>query len=174
MKFLICLTFLILATCTFAFAQKSEYRIRAKGNQIVVRYKSKAHALNLVDKIDAAKITDTEILFANRKDGFLYLVVNISGQSKAKQDDRQCGAGIESNLIWIKFDSTWKILDSNSVRYESCWSSTTSNDGLQLKGNLMFIEIDDFRKDVNIKLSYDSDKPEVGFQITQKALEKSK
>lgn len=172
MKSLIHLIVLIIATGNFALAQKSEYKIRARGGgggQLSVTHKNKAHTLNLADKIDAAKITETEILFANRKEGFIYLVIDVSGQSKIKQDNRHCGAGTESNLIWIKLDSNWKILDSNSVRYESCWSPT-SNDNYQIKDNRMYIEIEDFHNDLDIKLSYNADEPERGFQITQKAL----
>lgn len=171
MRFFICLFVLIIASAGFALAQKSEYKIRARGGRLSVSHKNKAHALNLVDKIDAAKITETEILFADRKDGFIYLVVDVSGQSKTKEDNRHCGAGTESNLIWIKLDSTWKILDSNSVRYESCWSPT-SNDNYRITDTRMSIEIQDFRNDLDINLSYNSGEPEKGFQITQKPLEK--
>lgn len=164
---------LILSATSFVNAQTSEYKIRSKNRQIIVTNKGKSHILNLGDKIDAAKITDTEILFANRKNQFVYLVLDISGQSKIKEDDRQCGAGIESNFIWLKLDSAWNVLDSNSVRYESCWSSI-SNDNYQKQGGKMSIEIQNFRDDLEIKLLYNSEEPEKGFQITQNPLENPK
>lgn len=154
----------LLSAAGFAFAQKSEYTIRARSEQLVVKHKGKAHTLRLGDKIDAAKITSTEILFANRKGGFTYLVIDVSGQSKAKSDDRQCGAGIESNLIWIKLDAAWKIADAGSERYESCWSSITSDDGYKIKGNTLTVELDNIREDVSVKLFYNADEPEKGFQ----------
>ena len=132
LKYISIVAITLLITC-FAFAQKSPaktaFKVRAKGLKLIVTYQGRAHTLNATEQIDAAKVTNTEILFANRKEDFTYLVVDVIGQSKAKQDDRQCGAGTESNLLWIKLDSAWKVADIKSVRYESCWSSTTSDDG---------------------------------------------
>ena len=168
-RFSLAFSILVFAAVGFAFGQKQEYKIRAKGGKIIVSYKSKAHALDLKDAIDAAKITETEILFAARRAGFIYLVIDVSGQSKVKQDNRQCGAGTEANLIWIKLDAAWKVVDSRSVRYESCWSSV-SNDNYKKTNNSMYIEIDNFRDDVSIKLAYNADEPEKGFQITEQPL----
>lgn len=171
MKYLIA-AFILFLTVTSNFAQKREYTIRAGNERLIVKHQGKAHALKLGgDMIDAAKITETEILFANRKDGFTYLLVDVTGDSKEKSDDRQCGAGIESNLIWIKLDAQWRISDSKSERYESCWSGITSDDGYRINGNLLTIEFDNFRERLNVKLTYNADEPEKGFQIAQKALE---
>jgi len=170
MKYLSTVLVLFL-TAGFAFAQKSEYTIRARNERLVVKYKGKAHTLALKDKIDAAKITETEILFASRKDGFTYLVVDVIGQSREESNDRQCGAGIESNLIWIKLDAAWKIVAASSERYESCWSGITSDNGYQIKGDTLTIELDNFRENINVKLSYNAAEPEKSFRIEQKALE---
>src|SRR5215217_1049216 len=72
---------------------KTQYKVRAKGLKLVVTYQGKPHTLNTSEQIDAAKVTDTEILFADRKDGFTYLVVAVGGQSRENENDRQCGAG---------------------------------------------------------------------------------
>jgi len=159
---------------TIAFGQSAEkdvYKIRAKGSRLIVTYQSKSHTLNTVEQIDAAKVTNTEILFAARKDDFTYLVVDVSGQSREKQNDRQCGAGVEANLIWIKLDAKWQIAGINSQRYESCWSSVTSTDGYKISGKTLSIDIDNIRDDKNVKLFYDSDAPEKGFQIEEKPLD---
>jgi hypothetical protein len=170
MKYL-SVAFILFLTANFAFAQKREYTIRFKNERLIVRHQGRAHALRLGgEMIDAAKITEAKILFANRKDGFTYLLVDVIGDSKDKSDDRQCGAGTESNLIWIKLDAQWRISDSKSERYESCWSGITSDDGYKINGNLLTIEFDNFRERLNVKLSYDAGEPEKGFQIEQKAL----
>ncbi len=171
-----CISIIIAALLlsSFAFAQKSKtaYKVRAKGVTLVVTYQGKAHTLNTAEQIDAAKVTDTEILFANRKADFTYLVIAVGGQSKAKQDDRQCGAGEEDNLLWIKLDSKWKIADIKSIRYESCWSPTTSEDGYKIKGNTLTIQISDFHRDVDALVSYNANEPEKGFIIKETAIEK--
>ena len=159
--------------CSFCFGQKQAkngYKIRAKGRQLIITFQDNVYRLNTIEQVDAEKVTDTEILFADRKNDFTYLVVDVSGQSRAKQNDRQCGAGIESNLIWIKLDLNWKIADINSVRYESCWSSISSDEGYKINGKTLFIELNDFRGNQHISLSYNADEPERGFQIKQKAL----
>ena len=172
MKFLIFLTVLFFA-CGSLYGQKQakdNYKIRAKGRQLIVTFQGKTHRLNTIEQVDAEKVTDTEIIFAGRKDNFTYLVVDVSGQSRAKQNDRQCGAGIESNLIWIKLDSAWKIAAIKSVRYESCWSSVSSDEGYKITGKSLFIELNNFREKQLVRLSYNSNEPERGFQIEQKTL----
>lgn len=172
MKSVIIFTVLFLA-CGSALGQKqakSSYKIRAEGRQLILSFQGKTHRLNTIEQIDAEKVTNTEILYAGKKDNFTYLVVDVSGQSRAKQNDRQCGAGIESNLIWIKLDSMWKISGINSVRYESCWSSVNSEEGYKINGKTLFIELNNFRENQYIRLSYNADEPERGFQIEQKAL----
>lgn len=173
MKTIIIFIVIFLAS-SLAFGQKTKkdiYKARAKGYQLVITYQGKTHTLKTTsEEIAAEKVTDTEILFANRKDNFTYLVVDVIGQSRAKQNDRQCGAGTESNLIWIKLDAKWQIADIKSERYESCWSSITSTDGYKITGKILSIELDNFRDDLNIKLIYNADKPEEGFQLEKKAL----
>jgi hypothetical protein len=115
-------------------------------------------------------VTDAEILFVNRKDDFTYLVIAVSGDSRDESSDRQCGAGIEANLLWIKLDSIWQTADINSVRYESCWSSVSSDEGYKIAGNNLSIEFDNFRDDLNVKMSYNAEQPEKGFQTVEKTL----
>lgn len=174
MKYLIVafVLFLALATVDSAFAQKSEYAVRVKNRRLIVRHQSKKpHPLALGgEQIDAAKITSAEILLASRHGNFTYLVIDVSGQSREKQNDRQCGAGTESNLIWIKLDAAWRIVESVSERYESCWSGITSGDGYKITGRKLYIEFDNFRAGETVKLSYNADEPEKGFQKQSAAL----
>ncbi|MGC2234788.1 MAG: hypothetical protein WA584_01335 [Pyrinomonadaceae bacterium] len=174
MKTIIIFIVIFLAS-SLAFGQKTKkdiYKIRARGYQLLVTYQGKTHTLKTTsEQIDAAKVTETNILFANRKDDSTYLVVDVIGQSREKENDRQCGAGAEANLIWIKLNAKWQIADIKSERYESCWSSITSTDGYKIAGKTLSIEFDNFRDDLNIKLIYNADKPEEGFQLEKKALD---
>jgi hypothetical protein len=173
MKTIIIFIVIFLAS-SLAFGQKAKkdvYKIRAKGRQLVVTYQGKAHALDASEQIDAAKITSAKILFADRKDDFTYLVVDVFGWSRDKQNDRQCGAGEETNLIWIKLDAKWKISDIKSERYESCWSPTNSDDGYKINGKTLSIEINNFRREKDVTLYYYADQPEKGFQIEEKPVD---
>lgn len=156
-----------------AFGQKSNdpaYKIRARGGGVSVTFQGKAHWLNVSAQTAAAKVTETELLFASEKGGFRFLVIDVSGWSREKQNDRQCGAGTESNLIWLKLDRAWKILDVRSVRYQSCWSGVDLNDPFKITKNSLEIEFDNIRDKLNIKLFYNAGEPEKGFQIEETKL----
>jgi len=173
----IAILFIILCfAASLSFGQKSNnpaYKIRAQRGGVSVTFQGKAHWLNVGAEIDAAKITETELMFAAQKDGSRYLVIDVSGQSKAKEDARQCGAGVEANLLWIKLDAAWKVSAIKSVRYESCWSSISLNDSFKISGKSLKLEFDNFRDDVNVKVTYNSDQPENGFQIEETKLKEN-
>jgi hypothetical protein len=120
--------------------------------------------------VDAAKLDDVSVLFATRRADFLYLLVAACGSSKLKPDDRQCGAGEECNLLWIKLNASWQINDIKAVRYESCWAPITSNEGYKIKGNTLQMEYSDFREKKEYKLTYDADQPEGGFHVAESAM----
>ena len=168
---IVIICWLIIGTSLAQTSNKKDYKIRSNSGNLIVTFERKSHILNVADKIDAAKITETEILFASRKENFTYLVVAVSGQSKEKEDDRQCGAGTEANLLWIKLDNKWRVSDINSIRHESCWSAVSSFDGYKVDSNLLKIEFDNIRDKISVKLTYNADEPQKGFQIEQTALE---
>lgn len=170
------LVIVLCVTTSFAFGQKSSdpaYKIRARRGGVTVTFKGKAHRLNVSAQTDAAKVTETELLFAGEKQNFRYLVIDVSGWSREKQNDRQCGAGVESNLIWLKLDAAWKILDAKSVRYQSCWSGIELNDSFKQTKTTLFVEFDNFRDRLNTKLNYNADEPEKGFQIVETKLKEN-
>ena len=137
--------------------------VRAKGRRaVVVRERGRSHVLDVWEHIEAARVGDAEGLFLTRKGGFIYLVLNVCGPSKSKPDDRQCGAGTECNLVWLKLDESWRELDAKSVRYESCWRPITSDEGPRVNGRTLLLEYDDLRDDTRHEISYDADEPEEG------------
>ena len=80
--------------------------------------------------------------------------------------DRQCGAGVECNLVWLKLDPRWKVSDAKSVLYESCWLPVTSDEGPKVSGRTLLLEFDDLRDDTRHEVSYDAEEPEEG--LTEK------
>jgi hypothetical protein len=163
----------------FVFAQKNAakpaYAVRFKDQKLSILYQGRRHPLALgEDKIDAARINEAKILFADRKGGFTYLVLDVSGQSRKNNFERQCGAGTEANLIWVKLDSAWRVSAVDSERYESCWSPITPRDeSYQITGRTLTIVIDNFRDDVSVNLTYDADQPEKGFVKQSSVLPKT-
>jgi len=159
----------LLFSFNYAFGQTSKvpgYKIRASKRLVSVTFQKKTHALDMSEQIDAARITDSELLFAREKEGFRYLVFNVSGWSRDKQNDRQCGAGTESNLIWVKLDAAWRISDVQSARYESCWSVETLIGDFNVTKDSIDIEYH-IKDDKTAKLSYHAGDPEKGFRIVE-------
>jgi len=169
------LTIVLCFAASLAFGQKSQinpaYKIRASKGGVTVTYQGKAHRLNVGEHIDAARVRNTEVLFANQKDGFRYLVIGVSGDSRDSDYDRQCGAGIESNFIWLKLDAAWKIVDTKSVRYESCWSGIDPDGPFKVTKTMMTMAFTNSRDDVRTKLTYNADEPEKGFQLEETKIE---
>ena len=145
--------------------------MRARGHgSIVVTERGRAHTLNIWKQIDAAHIEDASVLFLTRKGGFVYLVLTVCGLSKLPPDDRQCGAGIECNLVWLKLDNRWRALDAKSERYESCWAPITSDEGPKVKGRLLTLEYDNLRDNLRHEVTYDADAPDKGLKSATRPL----
>jgi hypothetical protein len=148
--------------------------VRAKGRQsVVVTERGRVHTLDLTKHIDAARIEDVSSTFMTSAEGFTYLLLDVCGMSKEQSDDRQCGAGIECNVVWLKLDGAWRVRDAKSERYESCWAPITSDEGPKVEGRRMKVVVDDLREDVRREVSYDADDPESGLTVRQSPIPKT-
>jgi len=144
-------------------AAKQGIALRTRGRRaVVVRDGGRSHVLDLSRHIEAMRIEDAAELFVTRKGGFVYLLLEVCGLSKVPPDDRQCGAGIECDLVWLKLDEAWRERDAKSVRYESCWQPITSDEGPKLNGRALPLEYDDLRDNTRHEVTYDADRPEEG------------
>lgn len=141
--------------------------LRTRGRRsVVVREGGRAHVLDLSRHVEAMRIEDASRLFLTREGGFVYLLLEVCGLSKVPPDDRQCGAGTECDLVWLKLDEAWRERDAKSVRYESCWQPITSDEGPEVKGRTALLVFDDLRDNTRHEVGYDADKPEAG--LTEK------
>jgi hypothetical protein len=149
-------------------AAKQGIALRTRGRRsVVVRDGGRAHVLDLSQHIEAMRIEDATELSRTSKGGFVYLVLEVCGLSKVPPDDRQCGAGIECDLVWLKLDDGWRERDAKSVRYESCWQPITSDEGPKVNGRTVLLVYDDLRDNTRREVSYDADKPGEG--LTEKS-----
>ena len=145
-------------------------KARGRGSKLILKSRGKTYRFDVSESIDAAKLDDASVLFATRRPDFTYLLIAACGSSRLESNDRQCGAGVECNLLWIKLSTDWKLKDIKSVRYESCWMPITSTDGYKIKGHILQLEYSDFRKKMDYHLTYDADRPESGFIIEESAI----
>jgi hypothetical protein len=172
---MLCRTLAALALCASALCANASaqggVRARAKGHgSVVVTERGRAHTLDLSKQIDAAHIEDASVLFLTRRGGFVYLLLNVCGLSRFPPGDRQCGAGIECNLVWLKLDGRWRALGSKSERYESCWAPITSDEGPKVEGRRLTLVYDDLRENLHHVVTYDADTPEGGLKSETKTL----
>jgi hypothetical protein len=154
-------------------AAKQGAALRTRGRRaVVVRDRGRSHVLDLSQHIEALRIEDAAELSRARKGGFVYLVLQVCGLSKERPDDRQCGAGIECDLVWLKLDESWRERGAKSERYESCWQPITSDEGPEVSGRKVRLVFDDLRDNTRHEVTYDADKPEEGLTTETRPMPK--
>jgi hypothetical protein len=79
---------------------------------------------------------------------------------------------VECNVVWLKLDARWRVGGAQNVRYESCWSSVSS-EGPRVAGRRLTLALEDFRDEARREVEYDADSPEHGLKVTQTAIPKS-
>ncbi|HEU4594216.1 MAG TPA: hypothetical protein VFS10_03525 [Pyrinomonadaceae bacterium] len=137
-------------------------RVSGDGRRISLVERGRAYALALDDKVGAARIEEAKLLFLTRRGDFTYLLIDVCGLSKRRPDDRQCGAGQECNVVWVKLDSRRRVADAKSELYESCWLPVTSEHGPRIVGRRMVLELENLREWVSKEVGYDAGRPEEG------------
>jgi hypothetical protein len=155
-------------------AQTGAVKVRAKGRRsVVVTERGRPHRLDLTGQIDAMRIEEVSVTFLSRAGGFTYLLLDVCGLSKVPPDDRQCGAGTECNVVWLKLDGAWRVRGAQNERYESCWAPITSEGGPKVEGRRVTFTVEDFREEVRREVAYDADNPEAGLTAKQTPLPKT-
>jgi hypothetical protein len=155
-------------------APQGAVRVRAKGRRaVVVTERGRAHTLDLTGQIDAMRIEEVSATFLSRAGGFTYLLLDVCGLSKVPPDDRQCGAGIECNVVWLKLDAAWRVRGAQNQRYESCWAPITLDGEMKIEGRRLTFAVEDFRDEVRREVAYDADHPEAGLAVKQTPIPKT-
>jgi len=70
----------------------------------------------------------------------------------------------------LKLSIAWTIVEIKSFRYESCWSTVTSTDGLEIKGSDLKLDYDDFTNNKHFDLTYNADRPEQGIKVQESVI----
>lgn len=149
---------------------KDAVKLRARGRTLVLTAGGRTRVLNVADEIGAARLEGAGVVFVTRRADFTYLVVDACGPSKPKADARHCGLGTECNLLWLKLTPDWRVAESRSALYASCWLSV-SNEPLETRGRRLSIEYEDYHRELKVRLTYDADQPERGFVLKESPLQ---
>jgi hypothetical protein len=155
------------ARATTERAVTPSIKLRARGRRIVLTAGGRTQTLALGDKISSARLDSVKLIFVTRRAGFVYLLADARGQSKLRPDMHECGAGEEFDLVWLKLNARWRLVEARSARYESCWGSVTSDDGYKIEKRVLRVAYSDFKWKRESRLTYDADQPEHGFTLEE-------
>jgi len=141
-----------------------------RGRAITVADKRLAHTFYFEDEVDAYQIHLAKLQSAREGDGFIYFLFDVSGYSLGPSPVGHgfCGSGEEKNLIWVKLNSEWKLVEKQSVLYVSCTQNIELHNGDEpaWSGDVLSFLIDDSGKKETHKIEYNLKEPDKGLQVT--------
>jgi hypothetical protein len=146
-------------------------RLKLKWQGDVVRFQegTASHEVAIRDQFHAARL-DKVVLQSGKESGdFIYLLLDVTGPSKIPQDSHQCGAGYESDLIWLKLDKDWKLQDAKNFRYESCWATIDMDSPPKWQGDTLSVTVFSVSEGAGKTLtaSYSYKRPEDAFKVVE-------
>ncbi|MGA3169857.1 MAG: hypothetical protein ABSE62_02485 [Chthoniobacteraceae bacterium] len=118
------------------------------------------HRVDVSTLIRAVTLDTATVLAAKRSGEVDYFVVSVSGPSQsATPTGSSFSGGTESNLLWLKLKA-WKLLDSQSMLYQSFWESLEPVGDYHLKGGILTLRFANKRQNTDFVLRYDSSRPD--------------
>lgn len=112
-------------------------KLRWQGDKVYLREGDSSHELSIRDQFQAVRLDTVILQSAKEAHGFIYLLLDVTGASKLPRDSHQCGGGNESNLVWLKLDKDWKLVEAKNFHYDSCWSSVSVIDPPKWQGDTL-------------------------------------
>jgi hypothetical protein len=148
-------------------------RLKIKWQGDVVRFQegSASHEVAIRDQFHAARLEKVTLQSAKEAGGFIYVLLDVTGPSKIPQDNHQCGAGYESDLIWLKLDGDWKLKDAKNFRYESCWATIDPDEPPKWQGDTISVTVFSVSAGTSKTLTatYSYKRPEEGLKVVEVA-----
>jgi len=117
------------------------------------------HRLDISNLIRAETLDTAHVLAAQRTGDVDYFLVTVSGPSRTSVAGDSNSSGTETNLIWLKLRS-WKLLDAQSMPYQSFWNSLEPIGDYHLKGGVLTIRYTNKRENTDYVLRYDLARPD--------------
>jgi hypothetical protein len=142
-------------------------RVRCDGRRLMFGWHGGSpHRVDVSNLIRAVTLDTAEVITAERSGDVDYFVVSVSGPSPAPSAGSASQGGVESNLLWLKLKS-WKLLDSQSLLYQSFWDSLDPIGAYHLKGGILTLRFSNRRDSTDYVLKYDSSRPESKIAIAR-------
>jgi hypothetical protein len=147
-------------------------QVTAKNKAIVIQERGNDHAYDFHADLNLHGIKRANLLFQNRANGQLYLLVDVLGPSTAG-GNIYCGAGQEEYLIWLALDSKWEQSDRKVELITSCFAtieSSADDQSYEIKDGKLISQYINYRDKVIATLIYDSAKPNKAWTIQRQPI----
>jgi len=142
-------------------------RLYAYQDRLLAADRAHTELLDLKDHLTSNGYQDYELINLTRRAKHVYLFLKVSGPSRPLGGSSMCGAGEETDMIWLQLDQSLKIDKAQSENVESCF---TDNDLIEqgdwTERSHWEATFDDLRDRTEKHLIYDSSHPDRGFQIS--------
>jgi hypothetical protein len=144
-------------------------KLKWQGDVVHLQEGSASHEVSIRDQFHAARLEKVTLQSAKEAGGFIYLLLDVSGPSKIPQDNHQCGAGYESDLIWLKLDKDWKLQDARNFRYESCWATIDMDSPPKWQADTLSVTVFNASEGAGKTLTaaYSYKRPEEGLKVAE-------
>jgi hypothetical protein len=146
-----------------AFAQ-DVVKATGRGHTLTLTADGTRHTYTLSETRVGVDMDQAKVLDFQNKNGLTYVLLDINGPSRRNGGARQCGAGSESSLVWLRL-KRWRLLEIRSVLYESCWFSIDYTEP-ERHGAFYTISSSDFSVMKDKTVTYDQAHPERGLALT--------
>jgi hypothetical protein len=142
-------------------------RVRCDGRRLMFGWHGGSpHRVDVSNLIRADTLDTARVLAAQRAGDVDYFVVSVSGPSRTGETGGSNTSGTETNLLWLKLKS-WKLLDAQSMLYQSFWDSLDPIGDYHLKGGVLTIRYTNRRESTDYVLRYDCARPEGKIAISR-------
>ncbi len=144
-----------------AHAQDADLpQVRADGRRLMFGWHGGSpHRIDVSNLIRATTLDTARVLTAQRAGEVDYFVVSVSGPSTQDNPDASNAAGTETNLLWLKVKA-WKLLDAQSMLYQSYWDSLQQIGDYHFKSGILTIRFFNKRESTDYVLRYDCSRPD--------------
>ena len=134
--------------------------VRCDGRRLMFGWHGGApHRIDIANLIRSATLDTAHVLAAQRAGEIDYFVVSVSGPSSVGTGDASSVNGTETSLLWLKLKS-WKLLDAQSMPYQSFWDSLEPIGDYHLKSGILTIRYTNRRESTDYVLRYDLARPD--------------
>ena len=160
-RFLAFLTGVVLSSALHPSAHADDLpRVRADGRRLMFGWHGGSpHRVDVSNLVRASTLQNATVLAAQRAGDVDYFVLIVTGPSPADTPGDASAGGTESNLLWLKLKS-WKMVDSQSMLYQSFWDSLEPIGDYHLKGGVLTLRFANKRDNTDYVLRYDSSRPD--------------